>query len=75
MARGAEENERVFDLLADQKEHIESEFGEALHWQRNEGSNPCRIYKLNDVPDWTDESGWNQLHEEIIDSMIRLDRA
>jgi hypothetical protein len=72
---GAEENERVFDLLADRRQDIEAEYGEALHWQRNEGSNPCRIYKLIDVPDWADEEGWNQLHEEMIDSMIRLDRA
>jgi hypothetical protein len=72
---GAEENERVFDLLADQREDIEAEYGAPLHWQRNEGSSPCRIYKLIDVPDWTDEDGWDGLHEEMINSMIKLDSA
>ncbi len=72
-AGGAEENERIFDQLAGQREDIESEFGEDLHWQRNEGANPCRIYDLIDVPDWMDEAGWDRLHEEMIDSIIRLD--
>jgi hypothetical protein len=72
-AGGAGENERVFDLLAEQRKDIEAEFEEVLHWQRNEGSNPCRIFKRIDVSDWRDEDEWDRLQEDMIESMVRLD--
>ena len=72
---GAEENERIFDLLLAQREAIEADFGEPLEWQRNEGGNPCRILKLLDVGSVEDEDRWSEMQDAMIDAMIRLDKA
>jgi hypothetical protein len=72
---GAEENERIFDLLLAQQEAIEFDFGEPLEWQRNEGANPCRIFKPLDIRGWEDEDRWSEMHDAMINAMIRLDKA
>jgi uncharacterized protein DUF4268 len=72
---GAEENERIFDQLLAQQEAIESDFGETLEWQRNEGANPCRIFKPLDIGGWEDEDRLREMQDAMIDAMIRLDKA
>jgi hypothetical protein len=71
----AEENERIFDLLLAQQKTIESDFGEPLEWQRNEGANPCRIFKPLDIGGWEDEDRWSEMQDAMIEAMIRLDKA
>lgn len=72
---GAEENERLFDRLAAQREAIESDFGEPLVWERNEGANPCRISKYLDFGGRDNEDKWGEIQDAMIDAMIRLDQA
>jgi hypothetical protein len=69
------ENERIFDALYSSKEDIEDTFGGPLDWQRLEGSRACRTKKWVEVGGYRDEERWPEIHDEIIDAMIRLDRA
>lgn len=69
------ENERIFDALAGSKEAIEKDFGSALEWQRLEGKRACRIRYQIDVGGYRDEAKWTEIHEAMIDGMIRLEKA
>lgn len=71
----AAENKIIFDRLAQSKESIEASFGEPLEWQRLEGKRACRIKKDIDLGGYRDEDKWPQIHEAMIDAMIRLEKA
>jgi len=73
---GEEENKAIFDTLAKSKEDIEAAFGGPLEWQRLEAKRACRIAKQIDVGGYRDDpSKWPEIHEAMIDSMIRLEKA
>jgi len=72
---GEEENERIFEELAQHKDEIERIFGEPLEWQRLEGKRACRIAKRIDLGGYRDEDKWPQVHEAMIDVMIQLEKA
>jgi len=69
------ENKAIFDTLANAKDTIEAAFGAALEWQRLEGKRACRIKKDIDLGGYRDEDRWPQLHDAMIDAMIRLEKA
>jgi Domain of unknown function (DUF4268) len=69
------ENERIFDLLAASREAIEEVFGEPLDWQRLDDSRACRIKRVVELGGYRDEPEWPEIHEAMIDAMIRLERA
>lgn len=71
-----EENRRIFDALASSKDNIESVFGGSLEWQRLEGKRACRIKKQIEVGGYRDDpSKWSEIHDAMIDAMIRLEKA
>lgn len=71
-----EENKRIFDELARNKEAIEAAFGKPLVWQRLEGKLACRIKKEYDIGGYQDdEEKWPAIHETIVDAMIRFEKA
>ena len=72
---GGEENENLFDRLLAQREAIETDFGEPLEWQRNEGANACRILKSLDVGGRDNEDRWGEIQNAMIETMVRLDKA
>jgi hypothetical protein len=77
--RGAEEadaNKRIFDRLHNHKEQIESSFGGELSWQRLDAKQSCRIAHTVSAGGWrSDEAGWPEVHNVMIDEMVRLERA
>ncbi len=70
-----DENERIFDKLLKNKDEIEATFGEALDWQRLEGKRGCRIRKEVMIGGYIDEGKWREIHEEMINIMIRLEKS
>lgn len=71
-----EENKAIFDQLAAAKEQVQESFGAELEWQSLEGKRACRIRKQIDLGGWRDdESKWPQVHEAMVDAMIRLESA
>jgi len=69
------ENKTIFDSLARSREAIEADFAEPLDWQRLEGKRACRIKKDVDLGGYRDEEKWPQIHDAMIDAMIRLEKA
>ena len=71
-----EENKTIFEQLFSHKDEVEQIFGEPLEWQQLEGKRACRIrkqFKLGGYRD--DEDKWPQIHEAMVEAMIRLDKA
>ena len=72
----AEENKRMFDSLHKHKNEIEQAIGGELAWQRLEGKQACRIGHTITVGGYrSDESTWPEIHDAMIDAMMRLEKA
>lgn len=70
-----EENTHIFDQLLKHKQAIEDEYGGSLEWQRLEGKRACRIRDIVAKLGYRDEEKWPEIHEKMIDSMIRFEKA
>jgi hypothetical protein len=68
-------NARVFDQLAKSREAIEAAFGQPLEWQPLETKRACRIRKVVEIGGYRDEGRWPEVHEAMIDAMVRLEKA
>lgn len=68
-------NKAAFDKLHAHKEEIERTFGGPIEWQPLEGKRACRIRKVLESGGLTDEDQWPQIQRELIDTMIRFERA
>jgi len=66
---------RAFDALKQFSIQIEEDFGEPLEWVQSETSLIRRIGKL--LPDGgsSDEERWPEIHDRLIDTMIRFEKA
>ncbi len=71
----AEKNKQVFDLLAQDKEAIEQEYGATLLWDRMEGRQSARIRRVLSKDLFANPDTWPQLQDELIDALIRLDKV
>ena len=69
------ENKAIFDSLFRSRDQVEAEFGEPLEWERLETKRACRIKKTIEVGGYRDEEKWPQIHEAMIDAMVRLEKA
>jgi len=71
-----QENQAIFDQLFSQRDSIEVDFGDSLSWERLEGKRACRIQKVLTSGGYRNYEGdWPSIHEEMIDTMIRLEGA
>jgi predicted HicB family RNase H-like nuclease len=70
-----EENKKIFEKLFRYKKEVESVFGEPLVWERLEGKRACRIKKVITIGGYRDEERWPQIHEAMVDAMIRLEKS
>lgn len=71
----AAENERLFDALVARRGSIERAFGGELDWQRLPGKRACRIRYVVDIGGYRDHDAWNDIAEQLVDAMIRLEAA
>jgi hypothetical protein len=60
-----------FEQLFQEKEAIEAEFGEPLHWDPGENSKRCRIYTRQDG-DFADESLWPEQFPWLASQLEKL---
>jgi hypothetical protein len=68
-------NKAIFDRLAAQREEIEREVGGPLEWERLDDKRASRIRKRFTAGGLSSPDTWPKLQDEMIDAMIRLDRA
>jgi len=74
--RGKEdENEAIFNRFLACRDAIEERFGGDLEWDRQEGRRVCYITHRMTGGGYCDEDKWPQVHEAMIDAMIRLEKA
>jgi len=67
-------DKEAFRQLSADREAIETEFGAPLEWMDVEGKG-ARVRFVVDGGYRSPEEEWPRIHEELIDAMIRLDRA
>jgi hypothetical protein len=70
-----QENKRMFDALYERKQAIEEKFGGSLEWQRLDDRRACRICHVMPGSGLQEQDRWSELHEQMIDAMIRLERG
>ena len=54
---------------------IEADFGGELNWEHVDGRQMCRISKQFKYDDLGDSDKWDKLQDDMIDAMIRLEKA
>ncbi len=71
-----EENKKIFEQLLENESSIEEVFGGPLEWEGLEGRRACRISKKITTGGYRDEeSKWPEIHADMIDAMVRLEKA
>ncbi|HUN06176.1 MAG TPA: DUF4268 domain-containing protein [Aggregatilineales bacterium] len=68
-------NKALFDALEKDREAIENEFGDKLEWRRMEAKRSSRIVRTFQSGSSYQEDTWDTLQDEMIEAMIRLDKA
>lgn len=69
-------NKAIFDELHDNRTSIESDFGAALNWLRQDDKLSSRIeYTLQSENSYEDRGAWGELQDEMINLMVRLEGA
>jgi hypothetical protein len=70
-----EKNLQVFEALKSHRGQIEEVFGEPLEWQDLPDKRACRIRKIVAGGYRSPQEQWPEIHDKLIDAMIRLDKA
>ena len=69
-------NKEIFDRLHAEREQIEQVFAGPLIWERLADKRASRIkYTIQDGGYRDDEQRWPEIQEEMIDAMIRFEKA
>ncbi|MDX2140659.1 MAG: DUF4268 domain-containing protein [Chloroflexota bacterium] len=68
-------NKAIFDTLEQDKDAIHTEFGSPLEWRRLNDKRASRIIKLFQTGSLYQVDTWEELQNEMIAAMIRLDRV
>ena len=69
------ENKRIYDQLFGKKDEVEIRFGALLDWQRMDDKRASRVRYLIEGSGLENKESWPELHEQMIDAMIRLTNA
>jgi hypothetical protein len=76
--RGADrkgETDEIYEKLLNDRGEIEKRFGEDLIWDQVEGRRVCRIKSICKIGGLKNEDLWDQIQEDLIDRMKRLESA
>jgi hypothetical protein len=68
-------NKRIFDELEHHRDQVDAAFGEPLSWERLDNRKTSRIGFYFKGGYKNDESEWPELHEKMVDAMIRFEKA
>jgi len=68
-------NKNIFDQFYKNKDQIEKDFGTDLRWEDLPNARACRISKVSKLGGWYDEETWEKVHEDMIDKIIKLQKA
>jgi hypothetical protein len=71
----SEQNKSIFDRLAAEKAAIEGAYGGPLEWQRLDDKRASRIRDTFNSGGYLDDASWPGLQEQMIDAMVRLEKA
>ena len=70
------ENKQIFDQLHNKRAEVEKAFGGALSWERLDGKRASRIRITQEKGGYrSPEESWSEIQDNIIDAMVRLERA
>ena len=69
------ENKKIYDKLFIHKDEIENNFNGKLEWHRSDDINGSFIRKLINSDQYTRKEDWPALQDEMINTMIRLEKA
>jgi hypothetical protein len=70
-----ERNKHYFEELKKNQAKIDGIFGEPLEWQELPDSRACRIRKIMEGGYRSPQSEWPNIYQNMVDAMIRLDKA
>lgn len=71
-----DENRQIFGALAAKKVEVETTFGGPIEWQDLPGKRACRIRAMVATGGYrSGEERWPEVHDAMIDTMIRFERA
>lgn len=71
-----QENLKIFNRLKEHKSKIEEKFQDTLHWDESEGNRMCAIRKQLTVGGYrNDDSEWDEIIENAVGAMVRLENA
>lgn len=70
-----DESKKIFDELYSKKRQIEKIFGGKLDWQKLNDRRASRIRKIYTYATINDKDKWGKLQDDMIDGMIRLEKA
>lgn len=68
----ADENKALFDRLYENREVIESEFGDALEWERLDSKRACRVALYRDGYIEASSDDLQQIHDWAIENLLRF---
>ena len=72
----AEENNRIFDKLYENRNTIERAFGDSISWDRLDHRQACRIkYQMSEGGYRSPEQEWPKIQSSMIDAMTRLESS
>ncbi len=70
-----EETREVFQHFYSYKNEIEQAFGSELVWDLVEGRRATRIKKDGENGGYRDEDNWQDIHQDMINTMVSLEKA
>jgi len=70
-----DETDKIYETILSDQQTIEEHFGEPLIWDRVEGRRVCRVKSLCNIGGLKDTDLWDDVQEDMIDRMMRLERA
>ena len=71
----ADWNKKVFNTFLQNKAEIEASFGEPLDWQLLPDKRASRIRYVISGYGLKDKDQWDELQGQLVDAMIRLEKA
>ena len=68
-------NKKLFNELNDNKKEIEKRFGAELTWELLPNARASRISFATNLGGWQDEDCWENVHNELIDISIKMEKS